>query len=228
MKKIIFILFLFVSCYYIYEATYNSKLHYVSLGDGISKGMNSYGMVSYGYSDYIKTHLISKDRLSSYNKSFAKADIRIIDIINMIEDNAVTNTSDGELSINQLLGRADIISLSVGMSELSYKLNINTDNIYEYIDNMIGEADILFKYIDKYDSKYVFVIGYYNIYNGKDDIFDYANIKLKKLCNKYKFSFISVSKLPSEYVIDRTRNNYYPSTEGYRFIANKITERLDF
>ena len=37
MKKIIFILVLFLSCFLIYKLTINNKLSYLSIGDGLSK-----------------------------------------------------------------------------------------------------------------------------------------------------------------------------------------------
>ena len=57
MKKIIFILILFLSCYIVYNLTSDSKVNYLTLGDSLSGGVNIYGVKSYGYSDYILTYL---------------------------------------------------------------------------------------------------------------------------------------------------------------------------
>ena len=59
MKKIIFILILFLSCYLIYTLTINNKLSYLSLGDALSKDNT--------YTFYLKEYLESKNKLLSYN-----------------------------------------------------------------------------------------------------------------------------------------------------------------
>ena len=40
MKKILLILFLFLSCYIIYAKTYDDKKFYLAVGDGITAGYN--------------------------------------------------------------------------------------------------------------------------------------------------------------------------------------------
>ena len=53
MKKVLFILILFLSCYFIYNQTADDKLYYLTIGDSLSKGINEYGVVSYGYNEYV-------------------------------------------------------------------------------------------------------------------------------------------------------------------------------
>ena len=60
MKKIIFILILFLSCYFIYNLTIDSKINYLTIGDSLSSGINIYGIKQYGYSDYVKDYLKEK------------------------------------------------------------------------------------------------------------------------------------------------------------------------
>ena len=57
MKKVLLILILFLSCYFIYNKTEDDKVYYLAIGDSLSKGINEYGIVSYGYADYVKDYL---------------------------------------------------------------------------------------------------------------------------------------------------------------------------
>ena len=87
MKKVFLILILFLSCYFIYNKTIDNKLYYLTIGDALSKGVNEYGVVSYGYNDYVKEYLEKNKLLKKYNKTFTNSDYRIIDIIKIIEYN---------------------------------------------------------------------------------------------------------------------------------------------
>ena len=74
MKKIIFILVLFLSCYLIYKLTINNKLSYLSIGDGLSKD-NTY---TYYVKEYLeslgvesKSEINPKNMRSKMGKSYS-------------------------------------------------------------------------------------------------------------------------------------------------------------
>jgi len=96
-------------------------------------------------------------------------------------------------SLNRLIKKADIITISLGMNELYYKLEKNNQNIYTYIDNMLKNYDKLLTYINKFHHKRVFVLGYYNVLGYSNDIFDYANYKLKEICKKHNYIYVNLS-----------------------------------
>ena len=81
MKKVFLILILFLSWYFIYNNTIDKKIYYLTIGDSLSKGTNQYGVVSYGYNDYVKDYLSSKDLLEDYNQTFTDNDYYITDIM---------------------------------------------------------------------------------------------------------------------------------------------------
>ena len=70
MKKVFLILTLFLSCYFVYTKTEGNKKNYLVFGDSLSKGINEYGVKSYGYSDFIKDYLDEKHLLKNYNNTF--------------------------------------------------------------------------------------------------------------------------------------------------------------
>ena len=89
MKKVLLILILFLSCYFIYNKTYDTKLYYLTIGDFLSRGTNEYGIVTYGYNEYVKDYLEENNTLEDFNKTFTDNDYRIIDIIKILEYNFI-------------------------------------------------------------------------------------------------------------------------------------------
>lgn len=226
MKKIIFILILFLSCYIIYYLTTDSKVNYLTLGDSISLGVNPYGIKEYGYSEYVREYLKDKDRLKTYNL-FADIDYRVSDLVKMIEYNEMKKINGKNISINQLLKKADVITLSIGMNELYYKLNINNDNIYNYINNLLTDMEKLFWYIDKFNHKKVFVLGYYNTGVNQDYI-NYVNVKLKNIVLEYGFEYIDLSNIfDNNPTYFNKKGSFIPNNYGYLKISKIIIEKLE-
>ena len=56
MKKILLILFLFLSCYIIYAKTYDDKKFYLAVGDGITAGYNDIIINYLDNLDVLKDH----------------------------------------------------------------------------------------------------------------------------------------------------------------------------
>ncbi len=228
MKKIIFILILFLSCYLIYYFTSTDKLYYLSIGDSLSKGINEYNMISYGYSDIVKDYLQNNNKLRGYNNSFTNKDYRITDLLRIIKYNEDIEIDDKSVSLNQLLKKADIITLSVGMNELYYKLSINNENIYFYVDEMLEDIKELLIHIDKFNHKKVFVLGYYNIKDKNQDIFNYANYKLRTIVLKEGFEFVDLDNIFSnnkEYF--KNSLSFNPNFEGYKQISKIVIEKIE-
>ena len=114
MKKVILILILFLSCYFIYNFTKDDRVSYLTLGDSLSKGTTEYGVVNKGYSNYIKEYLKENRKLKDYNKTFTSNDYRILDIIKILS----YNEKKDNYSLNRLIKESDIITISLGMTEI--------------------------------------------------------------------------------------------------------------
>lgn len=223
MKKIIFTIILFLSCYLIYSLTNNNTLNYLTLGDSLSKGVTPYFANGYGYSNYIVDYLKKNNKLNSYNDNFTSADYRITDLINMININYESNNQ----SINQAIHSADIITMSVGMQELYYKINTNDTNIYTYIDKMLEDTEHLFTLIRKNNNKRIYMLGYYNTKNTNQDLFNYANIKLKEICKKHKITYIDTQSIfYKNTTYFENPNSFNPNLQGYYKIYEKIVEKF--
>ncbi len=223
MKKIIFTIILFLSCYLIYTLTNNNNLNYVTLGDSLSKGVTPYFANGYGYSNYIVDYLKKNNKLNSYNDDFTSIDYRITDLINLININYETNNQ----TINQAIHSADIITISVGMQELYYKINTNDTNIYTYIDKMLEDTEELFTLIRKNNNKKIYMLGYYNTKNTNQDLFNYANIKLKEICRKNKITYIDTQSIfYKNTTYFENPNSFNPNLQGYYKIYEKIIEKF--
>ena len=111
MKKIILILFLFLSCYLIYNLTEDKTLSYLVIGDTIADN------------PYIEKNA------NKYNNDYINQDYRIIDLSNIIKYNEELEVENKQLSIHRLLKNADILIISIGMNDLYYKLNSNNQNL---------------------------------------------------------------------------------------------------
>ena len=204
MKKIILILFLFISCYLIYINTEKKELTYVAIGDKIAD-------INYN------------NQFKNYNNEYINKEYRIIDLINIIKYNVETNKK----SIHQILKKSDILIVSIGMNDLYYKLNTNTINIYTYLNDMLNNIDKLFKEINKYNYKHIFILGYYNISTKYNDLFTYINYKAKKIAEKYKYEYIELNNVlknsPNFY---QNNNTFNLNNEGYQEINKIIVEKL--
>ena len=69
MKKILLVLTLFLSCYFIYSFTNDKKISYLTIGDSLSKGTSEYGTSSKGYSEQLKEYLSNNQKLKDYKAS---------------------------------------------------------------------------------------------------------------------------------------------------------------
>ena len=230
LKRIIFLLTIIIILL-INVYTKDNKIYYISLGDGLSLGVNSNNYISNGYSDYIKEYLENNKKLKFYTKEFSKEDARITDIINDIKNNREITIDNKKITLQYALSKSNIITISFGLNEILYKYSNNTNMsyMYDYIDNYIEDMDKLLELIRKYNSKAIFILGYYNPINHQelDKYIIYANDKLINLCNKNKTNYVDLYNIfKNNNNLIYNINNSYPNSDGYKLIANEILKKL--
>ena len=212
MKKIILILFLFLlcyACYYIYNITEDHRLYVVSIGDNIPSINNI------------------KNNNLVINTDFTNKDYDINELLDIIKYNKEITINDNPLSIHRLLNKADIVIISIGMNDIYYKLNTDSKEIYTYLNNIIHNYEEILIEISKYTYQKVYILGYYNITNKNTDIFTYVNYKLKKLTNKYHYTYIDLNKIFNnhpEYLLKK--DQFYLNNKGIDKINKLIVENL--
>ena len=221
MKKIALLLLIIISVIIISNINNKHNICYTSLGDGYALGIDSYGETN-GYNTYIEKYLKKTNKLNNYT-TFANKDMSI--------NNLYTNILINKKNIKSILRESEIITLSIGLNDLRYKLSI-TNNINNYkLNKIISDINIdinkLLTEISKYYKNTIYIIGYY--YKDSDDIYLAKGIKeLNKLFKKKKIVFIYDKKIQNNnknYLINP--NNIYLNKEGYRLIGLKLTKKLE-
>ena len=112
MKKIIKLLILIIlslSVYFIYQQTKNKTITIMAIGDGLSLGINSYGIEEYSYLNYYKDYLEEENIILSNN--YSKKDLTIKETIETITNKA---------SIKRDLREADKLFLNIGDNDLIF------------------------------------------------------------------------------------------------------------
>ncbi len=226
MKKAILIILIFSSCYFVYNITKNNSLFYLNIGDALAMGIDNNNIITEGYSIKLKNYLEETKQLKGYNSSFTNKDYRITDITNSIKYHKVITINKDEQTINELLKKADIITISLGMNELYYKLLTNTNNMYTYIDEILQDMEELLIEIKKYNNKKVIVLGYYNITNNNSDIFTYINYKLNKIVTNKNFIFINLNDILNKDDYNTNNNIFYPKKASYEKIFQIIVDKI--
>ena len=118
-KKIIIITLLgSILSIIIYFYTRKEEINIVSLGDGISIGMTPYNIEGYSYNDYLKNTYDNIHKLNKYYEfgSFGKT---ARELIYEIKENKTKSFKEDKIEIQRAINEADILTISIGMDELS-------------------------------------------------------------------------------------------------------------
>ena len=221
MKKILTIIIVLLSVFLIYLGFKDKEIYYFSMGDSLANGVNSYNAKDYGYADYIKDSLEVKKYVS-----FTNNNKRSIDFVKDIEDNIKID----DKNIQNILIKADIITLSVGMNDLFSNVTFNNDfsvnDLYMKFEEVMVDLENLFKLLRTYSKEDIIYIGIYNCLkeNSLDEFFIYANEQLKKLCDNYKITYLDIYNEFNDSTYFDNPNSYFPNKAGYKLISSKIID----
>lgn len=222
MKKTIGLFLVLLVVLLIYVKNIDKKVYYLALGDSYSLGMTPYNGYDYGFTDYVKDYLKDSGKLEDYIKDFSQSGYRTIDLLRDIEDNKVINIGGKEISIQQALIKADLVTLSIGTNDIINMSTLVLDN--SYVSEAMNDMENLLSMIRKYCKETIITVGYLN----KNDTYMYASERYKQLCDKYDIIYIDSKELLSNSKYFPNQNNIHPSKEGYKLIADKIISNLNF
>ena len=210
MKKILVSALVVILILLIYIIFKDNKIYYVSISDIESD--------KYTYKDYVKDYLEEFDKLENYT-DLQENDIRITDIIKNIED----NKEYGEKTIQNILIKADLLTLSIGYNDLISKIDkYSTYKMYSYINTFIEDLDKLFDILRIYDKEKIIMLGYYNIYDEEyDSIIKYINSRVEEVSKKHNIDYIDLSDI-KKYIVDN-----YIGIEGEHIIFDRIRCIID-
>jgi lysophospholipase L1-like esterase len=207
MKKIIFSIIVFIIVFLIYYSNITDKIYYFSVGDYLSLGINNLNKIENNYSENIK-----KNKKVSKYINYSKTDYRLMDLINDINYNKKIKYNNKTYNMQNILVKANYITISIGMNDIVYKKSIT----YEYVDELLKDIENLFILIRKYNKDKIDFLGYYNLINN-NDLIEYTNKRLKKLCDKNNINYIDISLL-NKYITSCC----YPNNLGYQYITDQI------
>ena len=141
LKTILIGSIILLTTFLIYLTTLDKLVYFLALGDSLANGKTPYGESDYSYNDYLRDYIDNKDILEKYIDGFIVDDYRITDLVRDIEDNRKILINNKNQSIKNALIKADLVTLSIGMNELYYKLNtanLENNDIYDHIDRRHG------------------------------------------------------------------------------------------
>ena len=216
--KLFFAISIIIIIFCIYNITKDTKLYYGVIGDYISSRSN-------GFQSMLRNKIKKDKKLENYNNDFVEDDYHINDLIYILKNN---NEKNGK-TIKNILIKADILTLSIGMNDLIYKLNlldgsVDKKDLELYVDQMMIDIDELLNMIRINCKEKIIIIGYYlpgNYNNDYSEIIDYANKKLLRLTKLYNMEYVDISVFNKE---DKylNSNNIYINKLGHKYIYNKL------
>ena len=200
MKKILLILTIIIFIFFIYNFTKDTKDYIFIFGDE--------GCHNSKLNNSIK--MVKGNNLEKYI-NVCQNNVNINDYINKIDHNTKIKYHNKEYRFNNLLIKADMIIISIGMNDL-LEYNDNT-NMYTHIDEVLKDMDILLSMVRYYSKEKIYIYNYYGM-NRK--YLDYANSRLKEIANQYDIDIIDINII---------KNNRL-SQQDYDFIIKQTLKKL--
>lgn len=204
----------------IYFYTRKEEINIVALGDGVSIGMTPYNIEGYSYNDYLKNDFENIHKLNKYYEfgGFGKT---VKELIYEIKENKSKSFKDDKIEIQRAINEADILTISIGMDELSED-KITKQIILDYEDD-IKE---LLSMIKMLNNKKVYVIGLYTIKKEELPNIEKLNAIIRTEAENNNFTFIDITNIinKKEYYLDN--KSYYINYEGHKVIYNEIKKVL--
>lgn len=236
MKKIVIPILIIFLTFIIYKANDDNLIDYISIGDSIDLGINSYGNKSFGYNNYIKTYLENNNQLHKSNFFYSKNNYSIEELINDISSDKKILYNDKTYNIKKELREADLITIAIGMDNLVNILNDNDINNFNIIkiklDYMKTNMDNLLKNITSLSKAKIVLLGYYSPFNNYtkdiDKIFAYLDDSYIDISNQYNVVYVPIYELikqNKEYLPNR--NDYHLTSKGYLKIASEIIKKIE-
>jgi len=203
---LIIIIITTISIFIVYKKTYSNTYTFLSIGDGLSLGLNPSGIKSYSYNDFIKDFLKKRNIKYDYF-NYSEKDISIKELTN--ELNYMNNSI-----LEEYLRKSNIVILSIGENEI--KLNKSNISIKEDLEKLIRE-------IKKYNNNICLLSRYY--INEMSNIkIDEINKIYKEVSKKYRLKYIDID-YTSLYLSNN--KNSYPNLKGYENISFSLIKAMN-
>lgn len=235
MKKLLISSVVIILIFIIYLTTLDRRVYYLTIGDELSISTDE--VVS--YSDKVVRYLNDNEKLEIFVNDFSKNNYYIKDVVSDIKENKKVNHENKSISIKNALIKADLLTISIGMNDITSKINIKNVNLsnnysflYDDIDKIVVDLDEMLKIVRQYCKEDIILLGLYYPFNIQNkelvNIFLYGNNKFKEVANKYNVRYIDVYNIfleDDKYL--SINNTLYPSQTGYNTITEQIVVTIN-
>ncbi len=221
-KKLLLMLIIGTICtFLIYTYTKKDEVTIVSIGDSLSLGMTPSDIPGLSFNDYLKESYVNKKKLKNYIPDFATPGLTIKELIYEIKENKALIIKNKKIEIKQALNEADILTIAIGLDELS-KTNI-TPEVKREFKNDFAELLNLIKDLNK---EQVFVISIYPTNEHDPLITNKINAIMRDLTLTNNFTFIDISSLiTKDHFLNK--DSYYINYEAHKLIYEEINKYLE-
>lgn len=203
---LIIILLTSISIFIIYEKTYTATYTFLSIGDGLSLGLNPNEIKSFGYNEYIKEYL--KNKKIKYNYlNYSEKNISIKELTNELLYMKSSVLED-------YLRKSNIVILSIGEEEINK--NKTSISIKEDLNDLIKE-------LKKYNNN-ICLLGRYSSLNVTHEKINKINNIYKELSKSHKLKYIDIDYT---YMYLPNKDNIYPNSKGYENISFSIIKAME-
>lgn len=203
--------------------TNDNRKNIVAIGDGLSQGITSFKMIGVSYNDYLEEYYHKKNCLKNYNRDFSWQYLTIAELNNKLDKNEKGQKS--QICFKQILAKADVIILNIGMDELVGCIQRNSLN-EKTIDNYLNNYYAFLKKIRYFYNRDIIGISLYPAYNISNNTIYEINKNLQKILGEVNGKFIDITALAlnSNYYADL--NSYYMNNLGHKAIYNLLVKTI--
>ena len=204
----------------IYFFTQNSEITIVSIGDGISSGMTSYGIEGYSFNDYLKEDYSTKHELKEYIE-YAIPNKTVKELIYEIKENKSIVKKEEQIEIKQAINKADILTIAIGMDELA---NIKITN--QIKNEYLHDLEELLSMIKMLNGKKVIILSLYSW--GKNDLLtiEKLNAGIRDIALSNGFLFVDINKILMNKGYYLSTDSYYINYLGHKSIYEELKKVL--
>ena len=206
----------------IYFFTQNSEITIVSIGDGISSGMTSYGIEGYSFNDYLKEDYRTKHELKEYIE-YAIPNKTVKELIYEIKENKSIVKKEEQIEIKQAINKADILTIAIGMDELA---NIKITN--QIKNEYLHDLEELLSMIKMLNGKKVIILSLYSW--GKNDLLtiEKLNAGIRDIALSNGFLFVDINKILMNKDYYLSTDSYYINYLGHKSIYEELKKGLNY
>lgn len=213
--------------YIIYILNSSKNINYLSLGDDLALGVNSFGISNYSYSDYFKDHLKQKEMLHLYLNNYAEKNKSITELYNDLLTNKKITVNKQVYNLKKTIRESEVLTLSIGQNDIKNEINnleksIITPNDYNNIVNKIYKKyEILLNEITKYFKGDMYILSTYYTNNKEKEVSISLNNKIQNYCINNSINYINIEFIGKPEYLDNKKSSL-PNDNAYYIIGKRL------